>query len=92
VYIPTFFENYVLDVELDGKLVELALWDPIGQDEADNRLALPLSYPDTHVFLVVFAVDSPPSLASVETKVLKFKIILRICLPFPDRISFPSVY
>lgn len=66
VYVPTVFENYVADVEVDGKHVELALWDTAGQEDYD-RLR-PLSYPDTHVILICFAVDSPDSLDNVQEK------------------------
>jgi len=66
VYVPTVFENYVADVEVDGKHVELALWDTAGQEDYD-RLR-PLSYPDTHVVLICFAIDSPDSLENVEEK------------------------
>lgn len=66
VYVPTVFENYVADVEVDGKHVELALWDTAGQEDYD-RLR-PLSYPDTHVVLICFAVDSPDSLENVQEK------------------------
>jgi Ras homolog gene family, member A len=68
VYVPTVFENYVADVEVDGKHVELALWDTAGQEDYD-RLR-PLSYPDSHVILICFAVDSPDSLDNVQEKVL----------------------
>jgi small GTP-binding protein len=57
----------VADVEVDGKHVELALWDTAGQEDYD-RLR-PLSYPDSHVILVCFAVDSPDSLDNVQEKV-----------------------
>ena len=63
---PTVFENYVADVEVDGKHVELALWDTAGQEDYD-RLR-PLSYPDSHVILICFAVDSPDSLDNVQEK------------------------
>ncbi|KAK4689838.1 hypothetical protein P7C73_g269, partial [Tremellales sp. Uapishka_1] len=66
VYVPTVFENYVADVEVDGKKVELALWDTAGQEDYD-RLR-PLSYPDSHVILICFAVDSPDSLDNVQEK------------------------
>ena len=61
------FENYVADVEVDQKHVELALWDTAGQEDYD-RLR-PLSYPDSHVILICFAVDSPDSLDNVQEKV-----------------------
>ena len=67
------FENYVADVEVDGKHVELALWDTAGQEDYD-RLR-PLSYPDSHVILICFAVDSPDSLDNVQEKVCLFSSI-----------------
>eukprot|EP01136_Pigoraptor_vietnamica_P015498 Opistho-1_new@58733 len=66
VYVPTVFENYVADIEIDGKEVELALWDTAGQEDYD-RLR-PLSYPDTNVVLMCFAIDSPDSLENIKEK------------------------
>lgn len=66
VYVPTVFENYVADVEVDGRKVELALWDTAGQEDYD-RLR-PLSYPDSNVILICFSIDSPDSLDNVLEK------------------------
>eukprot|EP00730_Choanoeca_flexa_P004291 TRINITY_DN11652_c0_g2_i5.p1 TRINITY_DN11652_c0_g2~~TRINITY_DN11652_c0_g2_i5.p1 ORF type:complete len:194 (+),score=34.29 TRINITY_DN11652_c0_g2_i5:132-713(+) len=65
-YVPTVFENYVADIEVDGKQIELALWDTAGQEDYD-RLR-PLSYPDTNVLLICFSVDNPDSLENVPYK------------------------
>lgn len=66
VYVPTVFDNYVADVEVDGRHVELALWDTAGQEDYD-RLR-PLSYPDSNVVLICYSVDLPDSLDNVMEK------------------------
>jgi len=66
VYVPTVFENYVADIEVDSRQVELALWDTAGQEDYD-RLR-PLSYPDTDVILMCFSIDQPDSLENIPEK------------------------
>ncbi|CAK7892639.1 GTP-binding protein Rho1p [[Candida] anglica] len=65
-YHPTVFENYVTDCRIDGKAVQLALWDTAGQEEYE-RLR-PLSYNNSHVILIGFAIDVPDSLENARTK------------------------
>lgn len=65
-YVPTVFENYVTECRVDGKAVQLALWDTAGQEEYE-RLR-PLSYAKANVILIGYAVDSPDSLENVPTK------------------------
>ncbi|KAL8808552.1 MAG: hypothetical protein Q9182_000103 [Xanthomendoza sp. 2 TL-2023] len=67
-YIPTVFENYITHTshQPSGKTVELALWDTAGQEEYD-RLR-PLSYPETDLIFVCFAIDCPNSLENVMDK------------------------
>jgi len=65
-YVPTVFENYSTNLTFEGKPINLALWDTAGQEEYD-RLR-PLSYPQTDVFLVCFALNLKTSLNNVKRK------------------------
>ncbi|KAL0948069.1 hypothetical protein HGRIS_010693 [Hohenbuehelia grisea] len=77
VVVGDVFENYVTQVQFEGKDIELALWDTAGQEEYD-RLR-PLSYPESDVILIVFSVDFPTSLANVQDKVSSLPRVV-LCL------------
>jgi Ras-related C3 botulinum toxin substrate 1 len=66
-YVPTVFDNYSTQVVTDdGRPVTLGLWDTAGQEDYD-RLR-PLSYPQTDVFLICFAVVSPSSYDNINQR------------------------
>src|ERR1700722_9624511 len=66
-YDPCASSTSVVDVNIDGKAVVLGLWDTVGQEHYD-RLR-PLSYPETDVFLICFAMDWLKTLERVQEKV-----------------------
>nr|GMC82871.1 Small GTPase superfamily [Ipomoea batatas] len=65
-YVPTVFDNFGVDVMVDGKCVNLALWDTAGQEDY-NRLR-PLSYRGADVFLLAFSLISRPSFENISKK------------------------
>ncbi|TPX32688.1 hypothetical protein SmJEL517_g04224 [Synchytrium microbalum] len=66
-YAPTVFENYVKEgFRIDGKPMDVALWDTAGQEDYDRLRTL--SYPGSNIVLICFSVDEPVSLSSIPTK------------------------
>ncbi|KAH8824463.1 small GTPase-binding protein [Flagelloscypha sp. PMI_526] len=67
-YVPTVFENYVVDIQVDQQNMEMALWDTAGHDcDFGDRLR-PLSYIDSHVALLAYSIDYPDSLDNILEK------------------------
>ncbi|EXX61898.1 kinase-like domain-containing protein [Rhizophagus irregularis DAOM 181602=DAOM 197198] len=58
------FQTFYVDVEIDGQFVDLTLRDTPGQ--VNYARLRELSYTDAHVCLILFAIDYPDSLDSVE--------------------------
>nr|CAG8601864.1 11599_t:CDS:2 [Entrophospora candida] len=77
--VPTVFDTTVTDVKIDGKPVQLALWDTAGQEEYE-RLR-PLSYSKAHVILIGFSINSPDSLENVASKWIEE--VNRLCPGIP---------
>eukprot|EP01035_Chromulina_nebulosa_P017167 gene17167-22682_t len=65
-YVPTVFDNYSKDVQVNGKAITLGLWDTAGEDDYDSMR--PLSYAETDVFLLCFAIDSHTSFMNIKSK------------------------
>ncbi|KAG9053933.1 Rho GTPase [Serendipita sp. 407] len=75
-YEPTVFENYVHELHVDDHWIELSLWDTAGQEEFDRLRSL--SYAETHIIMLCFAVDNPISLENVESKWIDEIIQVRV--------------
>lgn len=69
-YVPTVFDNMTIEktikINNEEHKVSVDLWDTAGQEEFDR--IRPLSYRDTHVFLICFSVVSPPSFENLDNK------------------------
>jgi small GTP-binding protein len=69
----------VTDCRVDGKSVQLALWDTAGQE--DYERLRPLAYSKAHVILIGFSIDTPDSLDNVKHKVglIAINLVLEEC-------------
>ena len=65
-YVPVALENCYRDIEVDGKMAEISLWDTCGQEDYD-RLR-PLFYPDTEAIVMCFSVGSYDTLWNITEK------------------------
>jgi len=63
-YVPTVFDNYEAQIQIEGKEVKFSLWDTAGQ-EGYSRIRT-LSYPKTDIFLLCFSVVSPYSFENIK--------------------------
>ena len=65
-YIPTVYENYTSNVRHEGRDFSLRLWDTAVQE--DFEIFRPMFYRKASVFIVMYSVDRPESLANVYEK------------------------
>lgn len=64
-YVPTVFDNYSCNLMVNGKVVHLDIWDTAGQE--DYSRLLPLSFPGTDCFLIMFSIASRTSFKNVKS-------------------------
>ncbi|GAM24256.1 hypothetical protein SAMD00019534_074310 [Acytostelium subglobosum LB1] len=79
-YIPTVFDNYVVNLTAGDRNIELGLWDTAGQEEYDKLR--PLSYANANVFLICFSITNPVSYENVLTK--WYPEVLHFCPEVPQ--------
>lgn len=65
-YVPSVLDQIFTNINIDGKTYVLNIWDTAGQEDFD-RLRV-LSYPNTDVFVVCYAVNCQNSFTNLTAK------------------------
>ncbi|KAG8807600.1 hypothetical protein FRC17_004385, partial [Serendipita sp. 399] len=65
-YIPVVYDTTVIDIPIDGRLVELTIVDTPGQDDFGYYRAV--TYQGVHAFIICFSIDYPDSLENTYGK------------------------
>ncbi|KAM0675420.1 Rho GTPase protein rac1 [Gurleya vavrai] len=79
---PTSFDNYTVSLKHHNKTFQLSIWDTAGQEQYDKLRCL--SYPQTDIFIVCYAINNISSFNTVmkwatEVKSYSEKIIIVGC-------------
>jgi len=70
-YTPTVFDNFSVIEEVDGRLVNIILWDTAGQE--DYKQLRTTTYTNTDIFMVCFSVVHPSSFENIKWWLLEIK-------------------
>ncbi|CAL6006420.1 Rac/Rho-like_protein [Hexamita inflata] len=65
-YIPCVFDNYNLEYTIDSRKVICIFWNTACAEDYDR--IRPLSYPNTNVFVLCYALNNPESLQNIYSK------------------------
>ena len=65
-YVPTVFDNYSAPISVNGKTIQMNLWDTSGSDDHDEMR--PLSYSETDCFMICFSVADEESFERIKDK------------------------
>ncbi|CAL5984749.1 Rac/Rho-like_protein [Hexamita inflata] len=80
-YIPCVFDNYNLEYTIDNQKVICIFWNTACAEDYDR--IRPLSYPNTNVFVLCYALNNPESLQNIYSKWLpEIKAHTQVDIPF----------
>lgn len=65
-YIPTIVDNFYKTIFVDGKEINLELWDTAGDEDFDS--IRPLSYKDTSLIILCYSIEDKERIVNIKKK------------------------
>lgn len=75
-YVHTVIETYTTDIKIDGRDIELGLWDNAGQ-EGYEKLR-PLAYHESYMLMICFSINERDSLDNARDNVSALRCTSRM--------------